>query len=59
MATTQGGYFTAKQAGEVGYTKQHIAYHVAAGKFGRVERGLFRLPTIPMDVYDEFIRLSL
>lgn len=59
VAAAQGGYFTAKQAGGVGYTKQHIAYHVAAGNFERVERGLFRLPTIPMDEYDEFIRLSL
>lgn len=59
VAAAQGGYFTAKQAGEVGYNKQHIAYHVAAGNFERVERGLFRLPTISVDEYDEFIRLSL
>ena len=59
VAATQGGYFTAKQAAEVGYTKQHVAYHVAAGNFVRVERGLFRLPTIPVDECDEFIRLSL
>jgi len=59
VAVTQGGYFTTKQAGTAGYTKQHIDYHVSAGNFERVERGLFRLPTIPMNEHDEFIRLSL
>lgn len=58
-ATRQGGYFTAKQAEAAGYTRQHIDYHVSAGNFERVERGLFRLPTIPHDEHDEFIRLSL
>lgn len=59
VAATQGGYFTTKQAGAAGYTKQHIDYHVSVGNFERVERGLFRLPTIPRDEHDEFIRLSL
>lgn len=59
MAVTQGGYFTTKQAGNAGYTKQHIDYHVSVGNFERVKRGLFRLPTIPRDEHDEFIRLSL
>ncbi len=59
VAAAQGGYFTAKQAARVGYAKQHIAYHVAAGNFERIERGLFRLPTIPRSEHDEFIRLSL
>jgi len=59
VAATQGGYFTAKQAARTGYTKQHIDYHVATSNFERVERGLFRLPTIPRSEYDEFIRFSL
>jgi len=59
VATTQGGYFTTKQAASVGYSKQHVDYHVFRGNFERVERGLFRLPTIPFDEHADLIRLSL
>ena len=58
LAFSQGGYFTAKQAASVGYTKQHIDYHVSRANFERVERGLFRLPAIPIDEHDDLIRLS-
>jgi len=59
LAQTQGGYFTAKQAASVGYGKRHLDYHVKAGNFERVERGLFRLPEIPPSEHDDLIRLSL
>lgn len=59
LAQTQGGYFTAKQAAAVGYGKRHLDYHVKAGNFERVERGLFRLPEVPPAEYDDLIRLSL
>ncbi|QDU66924.1 type IV toxin-antitoxin system AbiEi family antitoxin domain-containing protein [Engelhardtia mirabilis] len=58
-AADQGGYFTAKQATAAGYSRQHVSYHVAAGNFERVGRGLFRLPTIPLDSHDDLIQLSL
>ena len=59
LALTQGGYFTAKQAAAAGYGKRHLDYHVKAGNFERVERGLFRLPTVALSEYDDLIRLSL
>ncbi len=59
VATTQGGYFTAKQAGEAGYGNRHLDYHTAVGNFERVGHGLYRLPIISLDEHDELIRLSL
>ena len=59
LAQTQGGYFTAKQAVAVGYGKRHLDYHVKAGNFDRIERGLFRLPEIRPSEHDDLIRLSL
>ena len=59
VATTQGGYFTARQADEAGYGNRHLDYHTGAGNFERVGRGLYRLPTIPLDEHDELIRLNL
>ena len=59
VAATQGGYFTARQADEAGYGNRHLDYHAGAGNFERIGRGLYRLPTIPRDEYDELIRLSL
>lgn len=43
LASEQAGYFTAAQAKGVGYSYQAQAYHVAAGNWLRIERGLFRL----------------
>lgn len=59
LAAQQGGYFTAKQAARVGYSKQHLDYHAKAGNFERVERGIFRLPEVPTAEHDDLIRLSL
>ena len=59
LATSQGGYFTTKQAKEAGYGYKHLDYHETAGNFERVHHGLYRLPTVPISDHDEFIRLSL
>lgn len=59
VAHAQGGYFTSKQAQDAGYGYRHLDYHETAGNFERVERGLYRLPTIPLSEHDELIRLSL
>jgi predicted transcriptional regulator of viral defense system len=59
VAARQAGYFTAKQALAAGYPKQHVSYHVAAGNFDRVERGLYRLPAVPPGEHDELVRLTL
>ena len=59
LASTQGGYFTAKQAAGAGYGKRHLDYHVKAGNIERAGHGLYRLPTIPLSEHDDLIRLSL
>lgn len=59
VAHAQGGYFTSKQAQDAGYGYRHLDYHESAGNFERVERGLYRLPTIPISEHDELFRLSL
>lgn len=58
LAQCQGGYFTAKQAIEIGYDYPQIVYHVSAGNFERVGHGLYRLPTIPPSEHDDLVRLS-
>lgn len=58
-ASGQGGYFTAAQAREVGYSYQAQAYHVRVGNWVRIDRGLFRLLQWNPDVHDDLIRWSL
>lgn len=58
IARTQGGYFTAAQALEIGYPYQAQTYHVDRGNWQRVDRGLFRLPEWPVSEYEDLIRWS-
>ncbi|WP_324715334.1 type IV toxin-antitoxin system AbiEi family antitoxin domain-containing protein [Carboxydochorda subterranea] len=53
IASVQAGYFTAAQARSAGYTRQNLAYHVAAGRFERVARGLYRLRQYPSFPYED------
>lgn len=59
LAAQQGGYFTAAQAKSVGYSHQAQAYHVGAGNWSRVARGLFRLVEWVPGVHDELARWTL
>jgi len=59
VAASQGGYFTASQAAEVGYDRRRFAYHVQAGNFERAGHGLYRLSTLPLSEHDELVRISL
>lgn len=59
LAAEQGGYFTAAQAKEVGYSYQAQAYHVSAGNWRRVGRGLFRLVEWVPERYDDLRRWTL
>lgn len=56
LAGTQGGYFTAAQAIELGYPYQSQKYHVDHGNWERVDRGLFRLPEWPISEHEDLIR---
>jgi len=59
VAAEQGGYFTAAQAKEVGYSYQAQAHHVGAGNWHRVERGLFRLTEWVPQEHDDLARWTL
>jgi predicted transcriptional regulator of viral defense system len=59
LASDHGGYFTAAQAKDVGYSHQAQAYHVKAGNWLRVGRGLFRLVEWLPDVHDDLRLWSL
>ncbi len=58
-AAEQGGYFTAAQAKEIGYSYQAQAHHVGAGNWLRIDRGLFRLAEWVPDLHDDLVRWTL
>jgi predicted transcriptional regulator of viral defense system len=59
IAVAQLGFFTARQALQVGYSYPAQKYHVDRGSWQRVGRGLFRLPDWPNSDIDQFVRLRL
>src|SRR5687768_13109558 len=59
LAGQQGGYFTAAQAKDVGYSYQAQAHHVDAGNWERSDRGLFRLVEWVPDMHDDLARWTL
>jgi predicted transcriptional regulator of viral defense system len=59
VAEAQGGYFTAAQAHEAGYTYAQQHFHVTRGNWLRADRGIFRLPNFPPHEHEDLIRLSL
>ncbi len=48
IAQDQQGYFTTKQAIEAGYADNTHPYHVRAGNWERVWRGIYRTPHLPL-----------
>jgi predicted transcriptional regulator of viral defense system len=58
-AAGQGGFFTAAQAKELGYSYQAQAHHVQAGNWVRVDRGLFRLREWIPEPHDDLRRWTL
>jgi predicted transcriptional regulator of viral defense system len=47
LAQEQGGYFTAKQAANLGYSANKRNYHVGTGNWIREHRGIYRLALFP------------
>jgi hypothetical protein len=47
VAQDQQGYFTTKQAIEAGYADNTHPYHVHAGNWERVYRGIYRMAHFP------------
>ncbi|PIS47512.1 MAG: hypothetical protein COT17_03090 [Elusimicrobia bacterium CG08_land_8_20_14_0_20_51_18] len=58
-ADSQGGYFTAKQAGSAGYYNRLRHYHVEKGHWLSVDRGIYRLRNYPSFEREDLIRWSL
>lgn len=59
LASEQAGYFSAAQAHALGYSYSAQAYHVRAGTWNRVDRGLFRLVEWVPDLNDDLARWTL
>jgi len=47
LASSQAGYFTAKEAGAAGFSLPLLQHHLDAGRVERVQRGVFRLVNFP------------
>jgi predicted transcriptional regulator of viral defense system len=48
VASSQGGYFSAKQASRLGYTAPKRTYHVRVGNWIRERPGIFRVVSYPL-----------
>lgn len=59
IAAAQGGYFTAAQAREAGYSYRQQHYHRSRGNWLPIDRGLFRLRDFPPGEREDLIRWSL
>ncbi len=55
LAETQGGYFTAADAKDLGYAYPHQHFHVKRGNWLRVDRGIFRLKRFPVSPHEDLI----
>lgn len=59
IASIQGGYFTAAQALNAGYSYRAQNYRVNSGAWEKVDRGIFRLHNYPYADRPDLIRLTL
>ncbi len=59
IAEGQQGYFTAKQAADVGYLLGSQAHHVKSGNWVRVERGIYRLARFPQSNEEQLVIYTL
>jgi predicted transcriptional regulator of viral defense system len=59
IAEQQQGYFTAKQAAEVGYQLGSQSHHVKSGNWVRAERGIYRLARFPQSAEEQLVIYTL
>ena len=59
IAEEQQGYFTAKQAADVGYQPGSQAHHVKSGNWVRAERGVYRLARFPQSAEEQLVIYAL
>jgi predicted transcriptional regulator of viral defense system len=55
LAATQGGYFAAAQARQIGYDSRTLWHHVQTGWLERVSRGFYRLAEYPAQSNEDVI----
>ena len=53
IAEQRGGYFTAKQAREAGFSWERLSYYVDRKKFKRIARGIYRLIHFPTSRFED------
>ena len=58
IASTQQGYFSAKQALACGYSHRLQHYHKEKGHWAEIERGFFRLANFPSSPNEDLVRWS-
>ncbi len=59
QADQQGGYFTARQAEQAGYSRRLHSYHAGTGEWLRVHHGVYRLRDYPWAEDEQYVQLSL
>jgi len=59
IASLQQGYFTARQAKEVGYADSRFPYHVRRGRWIREGPGIYRLANYPIGDRPDLVYWSL
>lgn len=59
LADRQAGYFTARQARDLGYSGRLQHHHRHRGNWLEIDRGLFRLRDYPTTTDEELVKLSL
>ena len=58
LISSQGGYFTARQALKIGYSYRNQKYNLETGEWIRTGYGVYRLSNFPISEYSELIELS-
>lgn len=53
LAEQHAGYFTARQAGEQGVSRQLLRHHVERGAIARVAHGIYRLNRFPAQRFED------
>lgn len=55
LAAVQDGHFTTAQAAEAGYSRPLLDHHVRAGRFVRIQRGIYRLRDFPSADHEDLV----
>ncbi len=59
LVQSQNGFFTAKQAKEIGYDPRNFYYYVNHGYWGKPDRGIYKLTNYPISENGQYTLWSL